>query len=229
MCSPPLFKGSTDPITCMRWIYDVKGAFLTSGCPENAKVRCASNLLRDAAKDWWVPWTKTMTNSEISEMPWTDFVTRFRAQYVPQVEMDRLSREFLTLEQTTESIPELNRKFNEMALFCPQYAVDEGMKIARYTEMLRTNIREFVVAYPRTSLVDLMESARRREIEIDTQVRKRKATQVLVPASSEPKKTKTFDSRSRSNNGGRGPPARAERTGPIVCFKCGKPGHTGRD
>ena len=22
-CSPPLFKGSTDPITCMRWISDV--------------------------------------------------------------------------------------------------------------------------------------------------------------------------------------------------------------
>ena len=36
-----------------------------------------------------------------------------------QVEMDRLPREFLTMEKTTESIPELNRKFNEMALFCP--------------------------------------------------------------------------------------------------------------
>ncbi|KAL4568026.1 hypothetical protein LXL04_023626 [Taraxacum kok-saghyz] len=228
-CSPPLFQGSTDPITCMRWISDVEGAFLTSDCPENAKVRCASNLLRDAANDWWTTWTKAMTNPEISEMPWEDFVTRFRTQYVPQVEMDRLAREFLTMEQTTESIPELNRKFNEMALFCPQYATDEGMKMARYTQMLRTDIREFVVAYPRTSLAELMDAARRREMEVEMQIQKRKATQALVPASSESKKTKTIDSRSGSNSGGRGPPAGAERMGPIVCFKCGKPGHTGRD
>ena len=93
-CSPPLFKGSTDPITCMRWISDVEGAFLTSNCPENAKVRCASNLLRDAAKDWLSTWTKTMTNPEIAEMPWADFVTRFGAQYVPQVRWTDLLRSF---------------------------------------------------------------------------------------------------------------------------------------
>ena len=98
-CSPPPFTGSTDPITCMLWISDVEGAFLTSNCPENTKVRCASNLLRDAAKDWLSTWIKTMTNPEIAEMPWADFVMRFRAQYVPQVEMDRLAREFLTMEQ----------------------------------------------------------------------------------------------------------------------------------
>ena len=153
-----LFKGGTDPIMC--WSSDVEGAFLTSNCPESAKVRCASNLLRDAAKDWWATWTKIMTKPQIAEMLWEDFVTRFRAQHVPQVEMDRLAQEFLTMEQTTETIPEWNRKFKEMALFCLQYAADEGMKIARYTEMLRTDIREFVVAYPRTSLVDLMDAVR---------------------------------------------------------------------
>ena len=134
-----------------------------------------------------------MTKPQIAEMPWQDFVTRFWAQHVPQVEMDRLAREFLTMEQTTETIPELNCKFNEMTLFCPQYVANEGMNIARYTEMLRTDIREFVVSYPQTSLVDLVDVARQREIEIETQVRKGKATQALVPASSGSKKAKTFD------------------------------------
>ena len=192
-CSPPLFSGSPDPIVCMRWISDVEGAFLTSGCPDNAKVRCASNLLRDAARDWWATWIKGMENHQIVAIPWTEFVTKFRAEHVPRVEMDRLAREFLTFEQTTETIPELNRKFNEMALFCPQYAANEEMKMARYMEMLRTNIREFIVASPCTTLAALMEAARRREIELETQIRKRKMTQGIVSAKSGPKKKKTFD------------------------------------
>ncbi|KAL4574459.1 hypothetical protein LXL04_021291 [Taraxacum kok-saghyz] len=209
-CSPPLFQGSTDPITCMRWVSDVEGAFLT---------------IISSAKDWWTTWTKAMTNPEISEMPWEDFVTRFRTQYVPQVEMDRLAREFLTMEQTTESIPELNRKFNEMALFCPQYAADEGMKMARYTQMLRTDIREFVVAYPRTSLAELMDAARRREMEVEMQVQKRKAAQALIPASAGSKKGKTSDRHTELGSGGRGPLAGTEKTKPIMCYKCGQLGH----
>jgi hypothetical protein len=101
--------------------------------------------------------------------------------------------------------------------------------MARYTQMLRTDIREFVVAYPRTSLAELMDAARRREMEVEMQVQKRKATQALVPASSGSKKAKTYDTRSGYKSGGRGPPAVAERTGPGGCYRCGKIGHLSRD
>ena len=73
-------------------------AFLTSGYPDNAKVRYAINLLRDAAKDWWSTRTKGVTGPQSASIPWEEFVTRFRAEHVPRVEMDRHVREFLTLE-----------------------------------------------------------------------------------------------------------------------------------
>ena len=101
--------------------------------------------------------------------------------------------------------------------------------MARYTQMLRTDIREFVVAYPRTSLAELMDAARRREMEVEMQVQKRKATQALIPASSGSKKGKTSDSHSGLGSGGRGPPAGTEKTRPIVCYQCGEPGHTRRE
>ena len=37
-CKPSEFKGGRDPIISMRWIAEVEGAFVTSGCPENKKV-----------------------------------------------------------------------------------------------------------------------------------------------------------------------------------------------
>lgn len=44
-CSPPEFKGDMNPIISMRWISDMECAFLTSGCPDNMKVRFSVNLL----------------------------------------------------------------------------------------------------------------------------------------------------------------------------------------
>ena len=50
---PPTFDGTQDLIKAMRWISNVEGCFLTCSCPTNQKVRCALNLLRSWAKDWW--------------------------------------------------------------------------------------------------------------------------------------------------------------------------------
>ncbi|KAL4555553.1 hypothetical protein LXL04_038175 [Taraxacum kok-saghyz] len=94
-CSPPEFKGDTNPIISMRWISDVEGAFITSGCPDDLKVRFAVNLLRGGAKDWSAI---ALTVAERTTLTWQEFVTRFRAEYVPRVEVERLEREFLALE-----------------------------------------------------------------------------------------------------------------------------------
>lgn len=103
-------------------------------------------------------------------------MTGFRSQYVPSMEVDRISREFLNLEQMTEAVIEMTRKFTEMALFCPQYVGNEEMKITRYTDMLRTEIREFMATTKHKTLADLIDGVRRRELELETQNRKRKAT-----------------------------------------------------
>ena len=181
VCAPPEFKGDTDPISSMRWVADVEGVFVTSGCPDNKRVRYAMNLLRGAAKDWWGVVTATMTAAQLEALTWDEFVEQFRRQYVPRVERERIAREFMTLEQTTETVTEITRKFTEMLLFCPQYVRDEEFKMTRYADMLRTNIREFVNASQHTSLASMIEAARRREIELETQARKRKATPVVAP------------------------------------------------
>ena len=50
---PPTFDGVQDPIVAMRWLSDVEGCFFTCSCPADQRVRCALNLLRLGAKDWW--------------------------------------------------------------------------------------------------------------------------------------------------------------------------------
>ena len=89
-CSPPQFKGATDPVTGIHWISDIEGAFLTSGCPDEFKVRCATNLLRYGAKSWWKAMTAKWSEDQIIAMSWGEFRERFEAQYVPRVEQQRI-------------------------------------------------------------------------------------------------------------------------------------------
>ncbi|KAI3715290.1 hypothetical protein L6452_22267 [Arctium lappa] len=224
-CAPLEFKGDPNPIISMRWISYIECAFLTSGCPDNLKVRFAVNLLRDGAKDWYAT---ALTLAERTTMTWEEFVTRFRAEYVLPVEMDRIAKEFLELTQTTDTVKEMNRKFTEMALFCPQYAALEDMKISRYKDMLRTEIREFVRTFQYASLTAMMEAARRWELELETQAKKGKATQAVTPISVVPKKSRFTDSRLSPRSGGFKPrDVSGKRT--DGCFKCGQAGHFSRD
>ena len=110
-------------------------------------------------------------------MTWPDFVTRFRAEFAPAVEFQRMAREFLDMRQTTEIVVEITTKFRERALLVPQYAGDEDMRRTRYHNMLQVDIREHVSfsAYP--TLDSMIARAKDREIDLE-HIRKRKAEAV---------------------------------------------------
>ena len=69
---------------------------------------------------------------------------------------------------------EITAKFRERALLVPQYATDEEMKKARYHEMLRSDIRQFVSRSSCKTLDDMIARARERGIDLEME-RKRKS------------------------------------------------------
>ncbi|KAJ9536480.1 hypothetical protein OSB04_un000317 [Centaurea solstitialis] len=224
-CSPPEFNGeSVDPMISMRWLKDVEGVFRTSGCPDEKRVLYAMNLLRGAAKHWWETATPTMTEAELTAMTWAQFTTRFQTEYVPRVEIQRLANEFMNLQQTTESVNEITKKFTELSIFCPRLAADDEWMMTRYIQMLRPEIREFVNNPLYTSMRILVEAARRRELEIQSQDPKRKAVQIPPQSSAPSKKAKYFDPK-KGKAGGSSQGGKRPADGGVVCYKCGQPGH----
>ncbi|KAJ9562370.1 hypothetical protein OSB04_007530 [Centaurea solstitialis] len=167
-CQPPQFNGQKDPVASSRWISEVEGVFLTSSCSEEVKARYASNLLRKAAKDWWNLINRTRTPEQIATMTWEQFKEQFKEQYqyVPQVEVERLTGEFLAMKQTTETVNEITDLFLERSLFCPDYVASERMKMYRYAEVLKPEIREFVVMAECKTFHRMHEVARSRELEL---------------------------------------------------------------
>lgn len=52
-CGAPEFFREKDPISSRRWLVGMAKAFWMSFCPEGSKVRFASCLLKDRARDLW--------------------------------------------------------------------------------------------------------------------------------------------------------------------------------
>ncbi|KAJ9552642.1 hypothetical protein OSB04_016687 [Centaurea solstitialis] len=229
-CTPLEFKGELDPTAALRWISDMEGVFHTCGCPENLRVPYALNLLRGPAKDWWKLQAAGMTEVQLGALLRGEFVERFRRQYVHRVEIERITRHSLSYKQQNESLKELAIKFREMALFCPDYTRREDMKMERFAGMMRDEIREFVRAVPHTSLNQMIEAARRRELELEYQVGSKRAAPAQPDSASQAKKFKATDNRtSKKGSGNSRRPQIGSGRQSVSCFKCGQLGHIMRD
>ncbi|KAL7585252.1 hypothetical protein Lser_V15G44289 [Lactuca serriola] len=224
-CSPPLWNGESDPVAAKHWVSDVEGAFMTVGCPDQYKVVIAMNQLRKRGKTWWNTITALLNEEEVRAMSWAQFVERFKAQYVPKVEQQRMQQEFMALQQTTESVSDLNAKFLEMLSFCPSFAGNEAWLVSQYTTILRTEIREFVSMQEFPTLSAIMDAARRREIELQTQT-KRKANDTSSKTSGDAQKKKKQGGHHSKNC--RAHPASAVpqiTSAAPVCYHCNETGH----
>ena len=194
---------------------------MTIGCPDQFRVLVAKNHLRKRGKTWWNTVTGQMNEEAVRAITWTQFVQWFEARYVPRVEQQRMMLEFMALQQTTESVSELNAKFMEMLSFCPTFAGDEAWLVTRYTSILRTDIREFVGMQDFATLADVMGAARKREIELQSQTKRKAETTSSKPSDGAQKKVKLgdrprYEYKSAAKQGDRPP---------LVCFHCKKEGH----
>lgn len=232
-CGASEFFGMKEPVSSMCWIVDLECVFQTSFFLDCLKTIFHTCFMRDGARDWQEEVSHALGAMDLEAINWKNFVTRFKDDFVPAIEVLQLGREFQYLQETTDTMENITSRFREKALLVPQYDRDEEMKKMRYQDMLKENIRMFVIISSCQSLKEMIDRVLEREIELELQ-KKQKASQVQTvmvltkqsKTSNSPPRTQSGQSRcgkyGRSHKG----PSRARGGG---FFKCGHTKHIKKD
>ncbi|KAF5458523.1 hypothetical protein F2P56_022546 [Juglans regia] len=157
----PVFSGQEDPLRAGRWISDLEKTFEICGCTETQKVLYASYLLQGDATAWWETKREllVMELGSIAAVSWVRFKREFNDRFFPNTMRKQKAREFNNLVQGEMTVEQYARRFIELGKFSTHLIATEEMRIERFQEGLRREIRRQVACLQIPTFQQLVEVA----------------------------------------------------------------------
>ncbi|GKC18458.1 putative reverse transcriptase domain-containing protein [Tanacetum coccineum] len=129
----------------------MESVFHISGYAVENQVKFATCTLLGAALTWWNCHVRTLGHDAAYDMTWGTFKKKFTDKYYPNGEIKKLEIELWNLKVRGNDVAAYTQRFQELALMCPKFLVDETAKIDKYINGLPDNIHGNVMfARPKT-------------------------------------------------------------------------------
>ncbi|KAK9055581.1 hypothetical protein SSX86_026665 [Deinandra increscens subsp. villosa] len=215
-CHPPQYGGEVDPIACHRWIMNIEAVFRRVHCEPEDQVIYATGLLTDRAKDWWDAKCQEKGEAVANAIGWEEFKKLFVEHHCPPAKINEIKHEFLKLEQgETQTVDDITGAYLDRVKFCSDVLPTEDARMFFYRSMLKPKIKEFIPLAQFTTVEQMINAARARELDLSRQeARERMSTSGGNP--NPPKKPKMGES----------PKKKEAKGGSFKCKICNK-GHSG--
>src|ERR1043165_1069277 len=137
--SPPTFHHPEQPLEDDDWLRDVTRQFESAGVNSLNYVTFATYLLRGPAAQWWD--THKSSLAEGTVISWTEFMTTFRAHYIPQAIMSRMKAEFRNLVQGSKSVEAYEREFLHLSRYAGRDLPDDASRQEKFREGLNQELQ----------------------------------------------------------------------------------------
>ncbi|GKE41309.1 reverse transcriptase domain-containing protein [Tanacetum coccineum] len=96
-----------------------ESVFSRSNCAEENKVTFATGTLIDDALSWWNAYAQTIGIEQANKIIWTELKRLLTNKYYPRTEVRKMEDEFYNLTVKGNDLKTYVRRFQELAVLCP--------------------------------------------------------------------------------------------------------------
>ncbi|GJW34719.1 reverse transcriptase domain-containing protein [Tanacetum coccineum] len=118
-CQPFYFNGTEGAVNLIRWFERTESVFSRSNCAEENKVTFATGTLTDGALSWWNAYAQPIGIDQANQITWTELKRLLTNKYCPRTEVKKMEDEFYNLVVKGNDLKTYIRRFQELAVLCP--------------------------------------------------------------------------------------------------------------
>nr|GEY34696.1 reverse transcriptase domain-containing protein [Tanacetum cinerariifolium] len=118
-CQPFYFNGTEGVIGLIHWFERTKLVFSRSNCAKENKVAFATGTLTNDALSWWNAYAQPIGIEQANRITWTELKRLLTNEYCPQTEIKKMEDEFYNLSVKGNDLKNYVRRFQELAVLCP--------------------------------------------------------------------------------------------------------------
>ncbi|GKB66317.1 reverse transcriptase domain-containing protein [Tanacetum coccineum] len=180
-CQPFYFNGTEGAVDLIRWFERTESVFSRSNCAEENKVTFATGTLTDDALSWWNSYAQPIGIDQANQITWTELKRLLTNKYCPRTEVKKMEDEFYNLVVKGNDLKTYIRRFQELAVLCPNMVPNAEKLMEVFISGLPRSIEGNVIASKPQTLEEainisqrLMDQIIKRDFIQETNDRKRK-------------------------------------------------------
>nr|GEY58552.1 reverse transcriptase domain-containing protein [Tanacetum cinerariifolium] len=118
-CQPFYFNGTEGAVSLIRRFERTELVFSRSNCTEECKVKFTTGTLTKDALSWWNSYAKPIGIEQADKITWTELKRLLTNKYSPQTKVKKMEDEFYNLVEKGNDLKTYARRFQELAVLCP--------------------------------------------------------------------------------------------------------------
>ncbi|GJW87956.1 reverse transcriptase domain-containing protein [Tanacetum coccineum] len=118
-CQSFYFNGTEEAVNLIRWFERTKSVFSRSNYVEENKVTFATSTLTDDALSWWNSYDQPIGIDQANQITWTKLKRLLTNKYCPRTKVKKMEDEFYNLAVKGNDLKTYIRRFQELAVLCP--------------------------------------------------------------------------------------------------------------
>nr|GEX08142.1 reverse transcriptase domain-containing protein [Tanacetum cinerariifolium] len=130
----------------IRWFERTESVFSRSNCAEENKVTFATGTLTDDALSWWNAYAQPIGIKQANWITWTKLKKLLTNKYCPRNEVKKMEDEFYNLVVKGNDLKTYIRRFQELALLCPNMVPNSKKLVEVFIGGLPRSIEGNVIA-----------------------------------------------------------------------------------